>query len=84
VFDDDGCFVGRIDMGHPEWRVGIEYDGEQHWTDPVQRTRDIDRQTELEALDWRIIRVSAGMLRFRQATIVARTLAALRDAGRRI
>jgi very-short-patch-repair endonuclease len=33
-----------------------------HWTDPERRTRDIDRQAELEALGWRIIRVSADFL----------------------
>ena len=24
----------RVDMGYPEFRVGVEYDGQQHWTDP--------------------------------------------------
>ena len=61
--------------------VCVEYDGAQHWTDPAQRTRDIDRYAELEAIGWRIVRVSADMLRYRPATIVARTKAALRDAG---
>jgi len=28
--------VRRIDMGWPEWKVGVEYEGEQHWTDPKQ------------------------------------------------
>lgn len=74
-------FVGRIDMGYPAWKVGIEYDGPQHWTDPDIRSRDIERQAELEALDWRIIRVNAAMLRYRRHVIVARTRAALRAAG---
>jgi very-short-patch-repair endonuclease len=74
--------VGRIDMGWPEWKVGVEYDGEQHWTNPAIRARDIDRQAELEALGWRIVRVSADMLRFRSSTIVERTRAALHAAGR--
>jgi very-short-patch-repair endonuclease len=33
----------RIDMGWEEFKVGVEYDGEQHWTDPRQHERDIDR-----------------------------------------
>lgn len=82
VFDDFGYFVGRIDMGYPTWRVGVEYDGEQHWTDPAIRAKDIDRQAKLEALGWRIIRVSAEMLRYRPTTIVQRTREALRQAGR--
>lgn len=81
VFNRFGDHVGRIDMGYPRWRVGVEYDGEQHWTDPTVRRRDIDRQAELEALGWRIIRVSADMLRYRPGTIVQRTRAALVAAG---
>jgi very-short-patch-repair endonuclease len=81
VFDDFGGFVHRIDMGWDEWRVGVEYDGIQHWTDPDVRNRDIDWQAEVEELGWRIVRVSADMLRYRRATIVARTRTALRAAG---
>jgi Protein of unknown function (DUF559) len=77
-FDDH---VHRIDMGWPQWKVGVEYDGEQHWTNPTIRAKDIDQQAELEELGWRIIRVSAEMLRYRPHTIVERTRAALRTAG---
>jgi REase_MTES_1575 len=82
VLDRFGAHVRRIDMGWPEFKVGVEYDGEQHWTNPTIRARDIDQQAELEALGWRIVRVSAEMLRYRPATIVARTRQALQHAGR--
>lgn len=78
---DHGRQVGRIDMGWPEWKVGVQYDGIQHWTDPGQRTRDIDQTVEYEDLGWRIVRVGADLLRYRQATIIGRTRAALRSAG---
>jgi hypothetical protein len=81
VFDDFGYFVSRIDMGWDDWKVGVEYDGIQHWTDPKVRTRDIDKRAELEALGWRIVRVSASMLRYRPGTIVGRTRTALQAAG---
>ena len=81
VLDELDHFVGRIDMGWDEWLVGVEYDGIQHWTDPEQRRRDIDRIAEFEALGWRIVRVGADMLRYRPGTIVARTRAALVAAG---
>ncbi len=71
----------RIDMGWEEWRVGVEYDGAHHWTDSRQRARDIDRWAELEALGWRIIRVSSEMLRYRRRVIVERACNALRAAG---
>ncbi len=71
----------RIDMGYREWKVGIEFDGAQHWTDPAQRTADIDRYAELAALGWLIIRVSSDLLRYRPEVVVARVCAALRQAG---
>jgi very-short-patch-repair endonuclease len=33
----------RVDMGYPEWKVGVEYDGEQHWTGPDDYADDIER-----------------------------------------
>ncbi|MBV9514127.1 MAG: DUF559 domain-containing protein, partial [Mycobacteriaceae bacterium] len=80
VFDDRG-FLARLDMGYEEWQLGVEFDGAHHWTDSSQRAGDIDRQAELEALGWRIIRVSSDMLRYRRETIVARTRSALLAAG---
>lgn len=81
VCDDYGDFIARIDMGYRELRVGIEYDGPQHWTDAAQRDRDIDRYTALADLGWTIIRVSSDLLRYRQGTFVARVVAAMRAAG---
>lgn len=49
VVDDYGAFVGRMDMGWDEWKVGVEYDGPQHWEDPEQHARDIDRLADLAA-----------------------------------
>ncbi|MCW2686952.1 MAG: hypothetical protein JWR37_1842 [Mycobacterium sp.] len=77
IFDAYGNFVARLDMGWEEFRVGVEFDGAQHWTDAAQRSRDIDRLAELEALGWTIVRVSAEMLRDRPGTVVARVRAAL-------
>lgn len=34
----------RIDMGYREFKVGVEYDGEQHWTDPRRRAHE-DRKS---------------------------------------
>ncbi|HSS23641.1 MAG TPA: DUF559 domain-containing protein, partial [Mycobacterium sp.] len=58
-----------------------EYDGAQHWTDPRIRANDIDRTAELERRGWRIIRVSADLLRNRPDILVARIREALRAAG---
>lgn len=78
---DHGQRVGRIDMGWPEWKVGVQYDGIQHWTDPRQRTRDIEQNVEYQSLGWRMVHVGADLLRCRQGTVIARTREALRAAG---
>jgi very-short-patch-repair endonuclease len=71
----------RIDMGWEEFRVGVEYDGAQHWTDHTRFAHDIDRHAVLTALGWRIIRVSADLLRHRRTVILQRVFAALDAAG---
>jgi hypothetical protein len=76
-----GRRFARVDMGYEDFRVGVEYDGEQHWTNPQQYAYDIDRHAELLARGWVIIRVSAEMLRDQPGAIVARVCAALRAAG---
>jgi hypothetical protein len=81
VRGDWGTVLARIDMGWEEWKVGVEFDGAHHWTDPTQRTRDIDRLAELEARGWIIIRVSADLLRYRPEVVIARVRRALRAAG---
>ncbi|OBH06215.1 hypothetical protein A5696_23815 [Mycobacterium sp. E2699] len=81
VLNEWGLVVARIDMGWEEWKVGVEFDGAHHWTDPAQRSRDIDRLAELEARGWAIVRVSAEMLRNRPDVVVARVHRALLAAG---
>jgi very-short-patch-repair endonuclease len=81
VRGDWNAVLARIDMGWEDWKVGVAFDGAQHWTDPAQRTRDIDRLAELEARGWVIIRVSADLLRDRPEVVVARVRRALRAAG---
>ncbi|MGB3521759.1 MAG: hypothetical protein WBA50_09810 [Mycobacterium sp.] len=81
VRDGFGRPCARIDMGWPEYQVGVEFDGAQHWTDPRQRTADIDRYAELSARGWVIVRVSSDLLRYRPGVVLARVRAALRAAG---
>jgi hypothetical protein len=76
-----GHVFARIDMGWPEFKVGVEYDGPQHWEDPLRRSRDIDRYAELTKQGWILIRVSAEILYQRPWIIVERVVAALRERG---
>lgn len=70
----------RIDLGWSQWRVAVEYDGLQHWTDARQRAWDIERLALLEAAGWTVVRVSAVMLS-RPHTIIERVRAKLVAAG---
>lgn len=76
-----GQVVRRIDMGWPEYRVGVEYDGEQHWTDPATHAGDIARLDFLAERGWIIVRVSARHLRDTPDDIWRRAEQALRRRG---
>ena len=70
----------RVDMGWRQWKVAVEYDGVQHWSDARQRAWDIERIALLEAAGWVVVRVSAQMLH-RPELVVARVRDKLRAAG---
>jgi hypothetical protein len=56
VHDEQGSFVGRVDMAWPENRVLVEYEGDHHRTDLEQWAADIRRYRELERLGWTVLR----------------------------
>lgn len=61
VIDRDGN-VWRIDMGWPEYLVGVDFDGAHHWTNPKQRTKDVLRYAILQELGWIDVRLTSGIL----------------------
>jgi hypothetical protein len=78
--DEFGIARIRVDMGRRNWRVAVEYDGVQHWSDRYQRSWDIDRIAMLEAMGWVVVRISAEMLS-RPEMIIDRVRSKLRAAG---
>jgi hypothetical protein len=80
VANEFGRVVRRIDMGWPEWKVGVEYDGEQHFEGAADYEADIDRLDFLAAMGWLIVRVSSGHMKF-PPDIVARAVRALTTRG---
>jgi hypothetical protein len=77
VADDRGRVRRRIDMGYPQWMVGVEYDGEQHFDNGDDYANDIVRLEFLANRGWTIVRVSARQLRNERPAIVARVRRAL-------
>ena len=69
VRDGAARLVATLDLAYPDHLVGIEYEGAHHRLDAGQFTYDIARYARLEALGWRIVRV---------------TNLDIRDGGRRI
>ena len=76
VCNDYGRVVRRIDMGWPDIRVGVEYDGEQHFANPDDYAADIERLEFLAARGWLIVRVSATQLRSRKPEVIERVRSA--------
>lgn len=81
VTDSWGQFVARLDMGWPQWRVAVEYDGAWHWEMRGQRSYDIMRHEQLTGLGWRVVRVTARQLHREPRMVIARTVQHLRAAG---
>jgi len=70
----------RVDMGWPEYKVGVEYDGPQHWTDEGI-FGDVERLQFLAENGWRIVRVVAQHVRQHPQRIVDRAADAMYAAG---
>jgi hypothetical protein len=51
-----GAFVGRLDLAYPAVRLGVEYDGADHWK---QRREDDRRRTSIREQDWEVLVYSA-------------------------
>ncbi|WP_431234974.1 endonuclease domain-containing protein [Mycolicibacterium psychrotolerans] len=81
VCDDDGYVVARLDMGWPEYRVGVDFDGAHHWTDPKQRSKDVERYARLPELGWIDVRVTSSMLHNNPRVILDRVGQALTARG---
>ena len=57
VVYDEHRYVRRIDMCWEEFKVGAEYDGEQHLTSRHQYTLDVRVNRVLRRLGWHVIHV---------------------------
>jgi hypothetical protein len=80
VIKTDGHPIGRVDLLLEEFKVIVEYDGDQHRTDKWQWSVDIHRGEEFGSLGYRTVRVTAAHLR-RPRSVVWRVNDALRAGG---
>jgi hypothetical protein len=68
VRDENGVLIARLDLGWPDLKVGLEYDGAVH-RGQRQHSVDLRRHNLLRALGWRVIQVDAEQMR-RPLTVV--------------
>jgi very-short-patch-repair endonuclease len=52
VFDANGRFIGRLDLAYPAAKLGVEYDGAEHWK---QRREDDRRRTAIREQGWEVL-----------------------------
>ncbi len=81
VYDERGRLFARIDIGWPEYRVGVDFEGKHHWTEPRQRDWDVERYAKLAELGWNDIRATARILHHRRQDFLDRVGAALISRG---
>jgi len=56
IYDEWGNYVRTIDMGWEDFKVGAEYDGDQHRTNRAQYVKDMRVWPELARLRWHVVR----------------------------
>jgi hypothetical protein len=79
VFDRQGRVVAHGDLGYPEWRVLLEYEGRHH-AESDQFGRDIDRYSLMAADGWLVLRFAARHVGG-PSVVVQRTRGALVGRG---
>lgn len=62
VHDAFGAFLGRLDLGYPECKLAVEYDGKWHAT-PEQAQYDARRRATLRAHGWEFVIITQEWLR---------------------
>lgn len=58
IVNSRGVIVAHGDLGYPEWRVLLEYEGRQH-AEGDQFGRDVDRYSLMAADGWLVLRFAA-------------------------
>jgi hypothetical protein len=81
VMNAGGDFLGRLDMGYPLLKLGIEYDGFVHWK---QAKADERRRAAMRAAGWEIIVLHAEDIYAWPEQTVARVIAAKQRRAREL
>jgi hypothetical protein len=77
VRTESGRYVRRLDMVWEQFKVGAEYDGQQHLTEREQYAKDVWVNRELQRLNWDVMHVikedrGADLVAHARATLLSR------------
>jgi len=81
ILDGFGLTIATGDLVFREYKVLVEYDGEQHRTDEEQYHWDVDRLDAIMEAGWRVIRINKSHLRISPAPALRKITTALTAAG---
>lgn len=59
-----------MDLAWPQWRAGLEYDGDWHRRSEEKKTSDIARYEGYRRLGWDVVRVDKHLLNTMQAMLL--------------
>jgi very-short-patch-repair endonuclease len=77
----DGTFIACLDVAWPDHRVGIEVDSRRWHMGHAFWERDAARYARLASHDWRILPVTSGQLKRREAEFAEQILRLLAPSG---
>jgi hypothetical protein len=77
LLDDQGRFLGEVDLLYRSKRVVIEYEGDYHRTDKAKWRSDVVRYERMQDAGYRVIRITADDLQDRPDETVQRVRVAL-------
>jgi hypothetical protein len=81
ILDGSGLKIAIGDLVFREYKVLVEYDGEQHRTDEEQYHWDVDRLDAIMEAGWRVIRINKSHLRSVPSPALRKITTALMAAG---
>lgn len=78
VYDADGTFLGRVDVGWERYRIGIEYDSAR-WHGESSWAHDEARHRAIEAVGWKLLHGDKADLRPGERSLRDQLAAAWRE-----
>jgi uncharacterized protein DUF559 len=78
IRDEDGRFLARVDLGYPQWRIALEYEGDHH-RERTQFRRDITRVNALRQAGWLVLRFTADDVLRHPQVLVEQVMGAIRE-----